>query len=89
MNRRQLTHANSAMSSLPEGLFFDLVSTEEVEAVHQLEIQGKPSLILFYALYVTVRSSGFSQDEAATIEKLRYVYDAVHISYLMHIVTNY
>lgn len=38
------------MSSLPEGLFFDLVSTEEVEAVHQLEIQGKPSLILFNAL---------------------------------------
>lgn len=30
------------MSSLPGGLFFDLVSTEEVEAVHQLEIKGKP-----------------------------------------------
>lgn len=66
------------MSSLPEGLFFDLVSTEEVEAVHQLEIKGKLPLIPTYAIYVTVRSSGFSPDEAATIEKLRYVYDAMY-----------
>lgn len=41
-DRAEFTHTHSAMSSLPEGLFFDLVSTEEVEAVHQLEIQGKP-----------------------------------------------
>jgi hypothetical protein len=79
MNCWQFTHAHFAMSSLPEGIFFDLVSSEEVEAVHQLEIKGKPSLIPSYALYVTVRSSGFSPDEAATIEKLRFVYDAMYI----------
>jgi hypothetical protein len=36
----------SSATPLPEGLFFDLVSAEEVEAVHLLEIQGKPPLIL-------------------------------------------
>lgn len=76
------THAYSAMSSavpLPEGLFFDLVSAEEVEAVHLLEIQGKPPLILIYVLYVTVRSLGFSPDEGATLEQLRYDYHAMYI----------
>lgn len=71
----------SSASPLPQSLYFDLVLAEEVEAVHQLEIQGKPFLILSYVLYVTVRSLGFSPDEAATIEKLRYVYDSVHIFY--------
>jgi guanine nucleotide exchange factor len=69
----------SLAAPLPEGLFFDLVSAEEVEAVHLLEIQGKPPLILIYALYVTVRSVGFSPDEAATLEQLRYDYDATYI----------
>jgi hypothetical protein len=69
---------------LPEGLCFDLVSTEEVGAVYQLEIQGKPTLVLSLVLYVTVRSSGFPPEEAATIEKLRYVYGA-YLLYLMHI----
>jgi hypothetical protein len=32
----------------PESLFFDLVSSEEVEAVHELEVQGKPTSILPY-----------------------------------------
>ena len=36
----------SSVAPLPEGLFFDLVLAEEVEAVHLLEIQGKLSLIL-------------------------------------------
>ena len=36
----------SAAAPLPEGLFFDLVSAEEVEAVHLIEIQGKSTLIL-------------------------------------------
>lgn len=69
----------SLAASLPEGLFFDLVSAKEVEAVHLLEIQGKPPLILIYALDVTVRSVGFSLDEAATLEQLRYDYDAMYI----------
>ena len=76
------TQSHSTMSlaaPLPEGLFFDLVSAEEVEAVHLLEIQGKPPLILIYALYVTVRSVGFSPDEAATLEQLRYDYGATYI----------
>ncbi len=71
----------SSAAPLPEDLFFGLVSAEEVEAVYQLEVQGKPPLILIYVLYVTVRSLGFSPDEAATLEKLRYVYDAVYICY--------
>ena len=52
--QRRFTHAYSAMSSaarLPEGLFFDIVSAEEVEAVHRLEVQGKPALILIYVFY--------------------------------------
>jgi len=32
----------SAAAALPEGLFFDLVSPEEVDAVHELEVQGFP-----------------------------------------------
>ncbi len=32
----------------PESPFFDLVSSEEVEAVHELEVQGKPTSILPY-----------------------------------------
>jgi hypothetical protein len=43
----------SSAGPLPEGLFFDLVSAEEVETVHLLEIQGKSPLILIYVLYVT------------------------------------
>jgi hypothetical protein len=46
----------SSAAQLPEGLYFDLLLAEEVEAAHQLEIQGKPLLILSYVLYVTVRS---------------------------------
>jgi len=78
----RFTRFHSAMSlvgPLPEGLFFDLVSAEEVEAVHLLEIQGKSPLILIYVLYITVRSLGFSPDEAATLEQLRYDYDAMYI----------
>lgn len=37
---------SSAAPPLLEGLFFDLVSAEEVEAVHLLEIQGKLPTIL-------------------------------------------
>jgi hypothetical protein len=69
----------SSAAPLPEGLFFDLVAAEEVEEVHLLEIQGKPLLILIYVPYVTVRSLGFSPDEAATLEQLRYDYDAMYI----------
>jgi hypothetical protein len=79
---QRFTHAYSAMSSaapLPEGLFFDLVSAGEAEVVHLLEIQGKLPLILIYVLYVTVRSLGFSPDEAATLEQLRYDYHAMYI----------
>lgn len=57
-------YPHSAMSSatqLPEGLYFDLVLAEEVEAVHQLEIQGKLPLILSYVLYVTVALRFFSR----------------------------
>jgi hypothetical protein len=30
-----------ASAALPEGLFFDLVSEEEVRTAHALEVQGK------------------------------------------------
>jgi hypothetical protein len=33
----------SLEGALPESLFFGLVSAEEVEAVHELEVQGKPT----------------------------------------------
>jgi hypothetical protein len=35
----------SVAATLPESLFFDLVSAEEVEAVHELEVQGKPTSV--------------------------------------------
>jgi hypothetical protein len=71
----------SSAAPLPEGLFFDLVSAEEVEAVHLLEIQGKPTLTLIYVLvlHVTVCSLGFSPEEVTTLEQLRYDYDAMFI----------
>jgi hypothetical protein len=36
----------SLAAALPEGLFFDLVSAEEVETVHKLEVQGKRTFVL-------------------------------------------
>ena len=69
----------SSAGPLLESLFFDLVSAEEVEAVHLLETQGKLPMILTYVLYVTVFSLGFSSDEAATLEQLRYDCDAMYI----------
>lgn len=30
-----------ASATLPEGLFFDLVSEEEIRSVHALEVEGK------------------------------------------------
>ena len=30
-----------ASATLPEGLFFDLVSGEEIHSVHALEVQGE------------------------------------------------
>ena len=33
----------SLEGALPESIFFDLVSAEEVEAVHELEVQGEPT----------------------------------------------
>jgi len=40
----------SAAAALPADLFFDLVSTEEVDAAHELEIQGKLASLLLNAL---------------------------------------
>lgn len=34
----------SLEGALPESIFFDLVSAEEIEAVHKLEVQGKHTL---------------------------------------------
>ena len=68
-------HASVAMSlavALPERLFFDLVSAEEVEIVHELEVQGKRTSVLPYVPDVIVRFTGFSPEEAASIEQLRY-----------------
>lgn len=47
-HQHQLIHTHFAMSSaaLPEDIFFDLILAEEVEAVHKLEVQGKPTSIL-------------------------------------------
>lgn len=38
-----LTHSfiNMTSAALPEGLFFDLISEEEVHSAHALEVQGK------------------------------------------------
>jgi hypothetical protein len=63
--------AMSSVTALPEGLFFDLISAEEVDAVHELEVQGKPTSVFPHFPYVIVHSLGFSPEEAATIEKLR------------------
>jgi hypothetical protein len=36
-----------ASATLPEGLFFDLISEEEIHSVHALEVQGEvPSKLL-------------------------------------------
>ncbi|KAI0288318.1 Mss4-like protein [Russula brevipes] len=39
----------SSVTALPEGLFFDLISAEEVDAVHELETQGKPTSVFPHA----------------------------------------
>lgn len=44
----------SSAVALPEGLFFDLVSTEEVGSVYELEAKGKPISILSRTLSFTV-----------------------------------
>jgi hypothetical protein len=44
----------SSAAGLPEGLFFDLVSTEEVDSVYELETKGKPTSILSRVFYLTV-----------------------------------
>jgi len=49
----------SSAAALPESLFFDLVSAEEVENVHELEVQGKRTSVLPYVPYVTVRFQRF------------------------------
>jgi ribosomal protein S18 acetylase RimI-like enzyme len=49
----------SLATALPESLFFDLVSAEEVEAVHELEVQGRRTSVLPYVPFVTVRFQGF------------------------------
>ena len=36
----------SLVAKLPESLFFDFVSAEEVETVHELEVQGKRTFVL-------------------------------------------
>ena len=66
------------VDTLPEGLIFDLVSAEEVEAVHLLEIQGKSPLILIYVLYVTAFYRVFTR-RSPTLEQLRYDYHAIYI----------
>jgi hypothetical protein len=63
--------SSPSVTALPEGLFFDLISAEEVDAVHELEAQGKPTSVFPHVPYVIVHSLGFSPEEAATIEKLR------------------
>jgi hypothetical protein len=51
--------AMSLAAALPENLFFDLVSAEEVETVHELESKGKRTSVLSYVPYVTLRFQGF------------------------------
>ena len=48
--------------------FFDIVSTEEIEAVHKLEVQGKPTSPFPYVPHSMMRVTRFF-----TLEKLRYV----------------
>ena len=38
----------SLEGALPESLFFDFVSAEEIKAVHELEVQGKPTYAFPY-----------------------------------------
>jgi hypothetical protein len=47
---------------LPEDIFFDLVSADELQAVHELEVQGKPISILSCLQEVPPLNSAFSQD---------------------------
>ena len=68
-------------AALPESLFFDLISAEEVDAVYELEAKGKPISMLSRVLCLIVVCLGFSPEEAATLEKLRYVDDATHFSH--------
>jgi len=48
-----------SLAALPESLFFDLVSAEEVEIVHEFEVQGKRISVLPYVPDVTVRFQAF------------------------------
>lgn len=45
-----------ASGTLPEGLFFDLVSEEEIPSVHALEVEGKFSSELLQHLVSLVGS---------------------------------
>jgi hypothetical protein len=61
----------SSVAALPEGLFFDLISTEEVNSVYELEVKGEPTFILYHVLsHRGFLSLGFPTEEAATVEKL-------------------
>ena len=45
----------SLEGALPESIFFDLVSAEEIEAVHKLEAQGKPTSPFPYVPHAMMR----------------------------------
>jgi len=44
----------SLEGTLPESLFFDLVSAEEVKAVHEIEVQGKPTSTFPYIPHLMI-----------------------------------
>ena len=48
-----------ASATLPEGLFFDLVSEEEIRFAYALEVQGKVSSKLLQPLALLVSSQAF------------------------------
>ena len=48
-----------ASATLPEGLFFDLVSEEEIRFAYALEVQGKGSSKLLQPLALLVSSQAF------------------------------
>jgi hypothetical protein len=70
-HRHSSRTAMSSAAALPERLFFDLISTEEVNSVYELEVKGEGTFILHHVLsHRGFLSPGFPTDEAATIEKL-------------------
>jgi hypothetical protein len=70
----------SLTAALPENIIFDLVSAEEVETVHELEVQGKRTSVLPYVSDITIHFQGFHPRKLLPLRN----YGAIIIPYLFH-----